>query len=228
VAVIWAVAVALAIYLFGAASGAHINPAMTVAFAVFRGFPLKKVPIYFLAQFLGAVLAGALLYCQFKGMLEFFEVKANIVRGQPGSEVAAMVFGEYFPHPGMQKSLGWSNSVVTLPMAMLAEFVGTAVLAAAVFGLTDPKNQGGPGPYLIPLFIGLTVAMVISVLAPMTQVGLNPARDFGPRVVAYMVGFGEVAIPGPSGGFFTVYIAAPILGAVAGAGLYQAMTKYGK
>ncbi|MDR1083674.1 MAG: MIP family channel protein [Deltaproteobacteria bacterium] len=228
VAVVWGVAVALAIYTFGAASGAHINPAMTVAFAVFRGFPLKKVPIYLLAQFLGALAAGALLYFQFKGMLEHFEAANNLVRGQSGSEAAAMIFGEYFPHPGMTKALGWSQSIVTLPMAMFAEFVGTAILGAMVFSLTDPKNTGSPGPALIPAFIGLTVAIVISVLAPMTQVGLNPARDFGPRLIAYFVGFGDIAIPGPSGGFFTVYMLAPCLGAVVGAGLYQVMTRYGQ
>jgi glycerol uptake facilitator protein len=81
---------------------------------------------------------------------------------------------------------------------------------------------------MAPIFIGLTVAAVISVLAPLTQVGLNPARDFGPRLVAYFLGWGEVAIPGPSGGFFTVYILSPCLGAVVGARLYLSFTKYDK
>ncbi|MDR1606899.1 MAG: aquaporin family protein [Deltaproteobacteria bacterium] len=226
VAAAWAVAVALAIYAFGLASGAHINPAMTVAFVVWRGFPVRKALWYFLAQFMGAFLAAVLLYLHFKGILASFEASAGLVRGQPGSELAAMTFGEYFPHPGLKKALGWANAVTTMPMAMMAEFVGTAILAAMVFSLTDPKNQGGPGAALAPVFIGLTVAVVISVLAPLTQVGLNPARDFGPRLLAYCVGFGSIAIPGPSGGFFTVYILSPCLGAVFGAWCYQALTRY--
>jgi MIP family channel proteins len=226
VAVVWGVAVALAIYAFGAASGAHLNPAMTVAFVVLRGFPPRKALWYFLAQTLGAVMAALLLYLHYKGALAHFEAAAGIVRGQPGSELSAMTFGEYFPHPGIKKALGWSDSVTTLPMAALAEFVGTIILGAMVFSITDPKNQGGPGAALGPAFIGLTVAVVISVLAPMTQVGLNPARDFGPRLVSYFLGWGSVAIPGPSGGFFTVYILAPCLGAVAGAYLYQVLTRY--
>ncbi|MDR2422361.1 MAG: MIP family channel protein [Deltaproteobacteria bacterium] len=228
VAVVWFIAVAVAIYIFGAASGAHINPAMTVAFMVWRGFPPKKAFFYVLAQLIGAIVAAILLYLHFKGMLEHFEAAAGIVRGQPGSELSAMTFGEYFPHPGLQKSFGWANSVSTTFNAMAAEFVGTAILAAVVFSVTDPKNPGGPGGLLAPVFIGFTVAAIISVLAPFTQVGLNPARDFGPRLVAYFLGWGQIAIPGPSGGFFSVYILAPCLGAVFGAWLYAFMTQYGE
>jgi len=65
------------------------------------------------------------------------------------------------------------------------------------------------------------VAAIISVLSPLTQAGLNPARDFGPRLFAWLAGWGQIAIPGPRGGFFTVYILAPILGALAGAAIFQ-------
>ncbi|MDR1577216.1 MAG: MIP family channel protein [Deltaproteobacteria bacterium] len=228
VAAVWGIAVALAIYAFGAASGAHINPAMTLAFMVWRQFPLKKGLMYFLAQLLGAFWAAVLLYLHFKGILEHYEASAGLVRGQPGSELSAMTFGEYFPHPGLTKALGWASSVAPLTSAMLAEFVGAAILAAMVFSLTDPKNSGGPGAALAPIFIGLTVSAVISVLAPITQVGLNPARDFGPRLLAYFLGWGPIAIPGSSGGFFTVYILSPCLGAIVGAWVYQAFTRYGQ
>jgi glycerol uptake facilitator protein len=73
---------------------------------------------------------------------------------------------------------------------------------------------------MAPVFIGLTVAVLISVLAPLTQACFNPARDVGPRIVAYFSGWGEIAIPGPRG-FLEVYVAAPILGAVLGGGLYE-------
>jgi glycerol uptake facilitator protein len=110
---------------------------------------------------------------------------------------------------------------VTPPRAMLAEGLGTAMLAFLVFAVTDGRNPFRLGTAMTAVPIGLAVAVLISIIAPLTQAGLNPARDFGPRLFAYMAGWGPVAIPGPRGGFFTVYILAPILGALVGAGLYQ-------
>jgi glycerol uptake facilitator protein len=218
VAVVWGVAVALAIYAVGAVSGAHINPAMTVAFAVFRKFPIRKVGPYVLSQLVGAFLAAALLYALYGGVLARFEQSHGLVRGQPGSERSAMAYGEYFPNPTAQDP---SPETVSLAQAMLAEGVGTAMLAFLVFAVTDRHNPGRPNGSLFALFIGLSVAIIISIIAPLTQAGLNPARDFGPRLLAYLAGWGDIAIPGPRGGFFTVYILAPILGAVAGAAAYE-------
>ena len=65
------------------------------------------------------------------------------------------------------------------------------------------------------------MAIVISIVAPLTQAGLNPARDFGPRLFAYLAGWGRIAIPGPRGGFFTVYILGPIVGGLIGGFVYQ-------
>lgn len=221
VGVVWGVAIALAIYTFGAISGAHINPAITLAFAVFRGFPAKHVPWYLAAQLIGAFLAAATLYGLFGGALAHFESTHGIVRGEPGSELSAMVFGEYFPNPATAAGLGWTAEVVGHGQAMLAEAIGTGFLAFFIFAVTDRRNTGGPGRYLLPVFIGLTVSMLISVIAPLTQGGFNPARDFGPRLFAWIVGWGEIAIPGPRGGFATVYIIAPLIGALGGAAAYQ-------
>src|SRR5688572_21453468 len=105
--------------------------------------------------------------------------------------------------------------------AFLAETIGTMILALVVFAVTEDRNVGGPGR-LAPVFIGLTVAILISVIAPLTQACFNPARDFGPRLFAYAAGWDDIAIPGPNGrGFVTVYIVAPLLGAVLGGGLFQ-------
>ena len=71
------------------------------------------------------------------------------------------------------------------------------------------------------MFIGLGVAAIISVVAPLTQAGLNPARDLGPRVVSWFLGWGEIAIPGPRGGWLSVYVLAPCIGALIGGGLYR-------
>jgi glycerol uptake facilitator protein len=225
IAVVWGAAVGLAIYAVAAVSGAHINPAITVAFALRRGFPVRKVPHYVVSQLLGAVLAAMVLYGIFSGPLEAFERSHSIVRGQPGSELSAMVYGEYFPNPAVAKSLGWSPDSVSKTTAFLAEFVGTALLAFFVFALTDRRNSVPIGGQAI--LIGLTIAGLISVIAPLTQAGFNPARDFGPRLVAYWAGWKTIAIPGPRGGFFGVYILAPTAGAVAGAFLHEVLIGYG-
>ena len=227
VAVVWGVAVSLAIYATAAVSGAHINPAITLAFAAFRGFPARKVPPYLAAQLLGAVLAAGTLYGLFGNVISHFEAASGIVRGQPGSELSAMVYGEYFPNPAVAKTVKWTATPVSHSQAMLAEGIGTAFLAFFVFAVTDPRNTRGPGRHLLPLLIGLTVFIVISVIAPLTQAGLNPARDFGPRLFSYFAGWSAVAIPGPRGGFLTVYVLAPILGSLAGAAVYQYLIRPG-
>jgi glycerol uptake facilitator protein len=221
VAAVWGAAVALAIYATAAVSGAHINPAITLAFAAFRKFPARKVAPYVLAQLLGAFVAAAVLYAVYGGVLTQFEAAHSLSRGGPGSELSAMVYGEYFPNPATASGQPASSAGVALPAAMLAEGIGTAVLAFVVFAVSDRHNTGRPGGTLGALCIGLTVAIIIAVVAPLTQAGLNPARDFGPRVLAYLAGWGSVAIPGPRGGFFTVYILSPLLGGLAGGAAYE-------
>jgi glycerol uptake facilitator protein len=230
VAVVWGLAIMLAIYVVGGVSGAHINPAMTLAFAVRGRFSWRLVPPYIVAQLLGAFAAAATLFVLFSPWLVAKELEKNVTRGQPGSEVTAMCYGEYFPSPGPVAGATGSYSteeaqrlkaLVSEPVAFLAEMLGTLILATVVFAVTDARNREGPGR-LAPVFIGLTVSALISFIAPLTQACFNPARDFGPRLFAFLVGWGEIALPGPSStGFFTVYIIAPVVGALLGAHLYD-------
>jgi len=224
VAAVWGAAVALAVYATGAVSGAHINPAITVALATWRRFPLPRVAPYILAQVAGAFCGSLILYGLFHGLLQHFEAAHNLVRGAPGSELSAMVFGEYFPNPAMLGTTAEAYRQVSLLTAMLAEGIGAAFLATFVFVLTEPRNAGAPRT-AVPIFIGLTLALIISIIAPLTQAGINPARDFGPRVLSYLLGWGHIAIPGPRGGFFLVYILSPVMGAVLGSGLYCALVR---
>ncbi len=221
VAVVWAVAIALAIYAVGATSGAHINPAITLAFACRRRFPWNRVWAYLAAQLLGAFLAAAALHLLFAGAIASFEQTQGLSRGQPGSQLSAMLYAGYFPHPAIAAARGWTAQTVGPWRAFAAEMVGTAFLAFFVFALTDRHNGEAPGPRRIPPLVGLGVAAIIAVIAPLTMAGLNPARDFGPRLFAACAGWGRVAIPGPQGGFFTVYILAPCFGALAGALVYE-------
>jgi glycerol uptake facilitator protein len=222
VAVVWGFGVALAIYCSAAASGAHLNPAVSLAFALWRpaGFGWGRVLPYWAAQLAGAVLAGCAVAALYWPVLVRFEAEKGIVRGAPGSELSAMVFGEYFPNPALFGTDAAARALVSPAQALLVEAFGTAVLAFVIFALTDPRNRAAPGSHLVPFFVGFTVAALISLFAPLTQAGWNPARDFGPRLVALALGWGEVAVPGPAGGFW-IYVAGPLVGAPLGAGLYE-------
>jgi glycerol uptake facilitator protein len=213
VAVVWGFGVTIAIYASAALSGAHLNPAVSLAFALWRrqDFPLRRLLPYTGAQLVGAVLAGLTVAWLFWPVLLRFEIAKGLVRGAPGSELSAMIFGEYFPNPAMFGTGAAAHALVTPWHAACVEGFGTAVLVLVIFALTAPRNTAAPGANLVPFLIGFTVAVLISLFAPLTQAGWNPARDFGPRVVAYTLGWGPVAIPGPRGGFW-VYIVGPLVG----------------
>lgn len=231
VAVVWGVAIMLAIYTIGAVSGAHINPAITISSMIWRGFPKSRVLPYIGAQLVGAMVAAASLFILFEPHLAAKEAAKGVTRGQAGSEMTAMCYGEYFPAPG---SLGDGSepyspeehaklrSRMSPGRAFFAEVLGTLILAFVVFAVTDGRNTGSPAAGNAPIFIGLTVSALISVIAPLTQACFNPARDFGPRLFAYFAGWGSIALPGFSDlSWLTVYIIAPICGAVLGGGLYD-------
>ena len=213
VAVVWGFGVTLAIYVSVGLSGAHLNPAVSLAVALLRpaDFPARRLLPYVAAQLGGAVLAGATVAALFGPLLRRFEAAKGIVRGAPGSELSAMVFGEYFPNPAMFGTDAAARALVSPWQAVLVEGFGTAVLVLVIFALTSARNAGKPGANLTPFFIGFTVAVLISLFAPLTQAGWNPARDFGPRLVAFALGWGRVAIPGPDGGFW-VYVVGPLIG----------------
>lgn len=224
VAVVWGVGVTLAIYVSASMSGAHLNPAVTLAMALFRreSFRAGWVLPYWGAQLLGAVLAGAVVLAAFAPMIAAFEAEGGIERGAPGSEASAMAFGEYFPNPALFGTDEAARELVSPMRAFAIEALGTALLVLVIFALTDGRNDSVPAGFA-PVLIGLTVAVLISIFAPLTQAGWNPARDFGPRLVAFAAGWGEIAIPGPGGGFW-VYIAGPLAGGPVGAALHRVIS----
>ena len=214
--------VALAIYLTVAVSGGHLNPAVSLAFAIFRpqDFPRRLLLPYWISQLLGGVLAGISVLMLYGSYIRRFEEQHGLVRGEPGSQLSAMMFGEYFPNPS---AVGTGEAAMALvsPLAAAAvEGVGTGILVLVIFALVDRSNTSLPVKYLAPVLIGLTIALLISMLAPLTQGGWNPARDFGPRLVSFFAGWGEMAIPGPSAGCWA-YIVGPLVGGPLGAAVYE-------
>ena len=221
VALVWGLGVGLAIYAVAAVSGAHLNPAVTLAFAVYRGFAWREVLPFVAAQVAGAFGAAAVLYGLFHQWIAEFESAHEIVRGEPGSQLSAMAYGEYFPNPAVAGVDEQAMRLVSHGQAFAAEMLGTALLVLLIFALIEPRNRLAPAGRGVAFPIGLTVAAIICILAVLTQAGLNPARDFGPRLCAWLSGWGAIAIPGPRGGFFSVYILAPLLGGLLGAAAYD-------
>ncbi|CAN8071330.1 unnamed protein product [Agarophyton chilense] len=219
IAVVWGFGVALAILATASVSGAHLNPAVSLAFAIFRPhlFPAFKLLPYWAAQYMGGILGGAINLFIFGPAFANFENANNIVRGSPRSVLTARAFGEYFPDPGNELL---STLSISPAFAMVVEAWGTAILMFMILALTDERQKIICTKEMVPFYIGFTVSVLISLYAPLTQAGWNPARDFGPRVVAALAGWSSIAIPGPRNGFW-VYIVGPKVGAPVGALLYD-------
>jgi glycerol uptake facilitator protein len=170
---------------------------------------IRELLVYWVAQFVGAFLAAAGLYIIFSSSIVQYEALNGIIRGTPESVKTAMMFGEFYPNPSIKEAL-----LLSTMAAFTAEVFGTFCLVFLVFSLTEGCNVGRPDSSLAPLFIGMTVTMIISIIAPLTQAGINPARDLSPRIFAYFAGWGDAALPDKHYGFLTVYVLGPFVGGV--------------
>ena len=214
IAIVWGGAVTLGIFLTRSLCEAHFNPAVSVGMALIGKLPASSLPVYLSAQFSGAFAAGLTLYGLFGGNIRAYEQENGISRGTVNSMYSAKMFGEYYALPGAAQK-------ASMPVAMAAEFAGTFILFFAIVALTDERNRKAPGSLAAPVLIGFTLTSCIALLAPLTQAGFNPARDFAPRLVALLFGWGSAAFPDTSGGFFWVYMFSPVIGAAVAGLLYE-------
>ena len=220
VAMVWGLGIAAAISLTGGVSGAHLNPAVTIALAAYRRFPVRKIAPYISAQMLGAFIASAFLFLLFSGTISSYEKAHGIVRGASGSEASAMVFAEYFPNPDGRPLTEATRAAMPGWRAFAAETVGTGVLMLVILGVTDERNTAFPSSLAAPA-IGLTVTLLISILSPLTMACFNPARDLAPRIFSSIAGWNRVPFEVNGWGWLTVYCLAPVLGALAGGLVYR-------
>ena len=193
--------VTIGIYATVAISGAHLNPAISLAFAIFRRneFPFGRMVAYWGAQLAGAVAAGLTLYAVFSPFVERLEKMNGYIRGAPGSEYSAMIFSKHFPDPGLFGIDEAARVLLSAPAAAAIEGFGTAILAFVIFSVFDRRNGALTNRNLAPLIVGLTVAILIGVFGPLTHAGWNPVRDFGPRIVAFFAGWVVSPYRGPPG-----------------------------
>jgi glycerol uptake facilitator protein len=208
----WGFAVTFAVYVAGGISGAHINPAVTVAFAARRGFPWRKVPSYIAAQLVGAFLGAVLVYVVYKGAIDSYDRVHHITRGDPDSVATYSIFAT-FPAKYLTNWIG----------PLVDQIVGTAFLVAFVFAVVDEFNQPVRAN-LAPLLVGFVVVAVGISFGANAGYAINPARDFGPRLFAWIAGWGKIALPGNYGNvndYFWIPIVGPFVGGLVGAFAYD-------
>lgn len=198
ITIAWGIAVMMGIYLAGKISGAHLNPAVTLALAIFRGFPWARVVPYIAAQIAGAFAGAAIVYWNYRPAFERFD-------------------------PGLVKSAGVFCTLPAFPNAPVAGFldqvIGTALLLLMILAITDERNQPPTGN-LAPVLIGLVVVVIGMSFGGMHGYAINPARDFGPRLFVALAGFKNNGLTDGSG-VFLIPIFGPLLGGIIGAAAYD-------
>lgn len=194
ITVAWACAVAVPAWIFGAASGAHFNPALTIALAAIGNFDWALVPGYIVAQMLGAIVGAALVWITYLPHWEATEDKAAKL-------------GVFATAPAIR------NSAANL----ITEIVGTFVLVFSILGLGQVKMTDGLGT----LAVGLVILIIGLALGGPTGYAINPARDLGPRIAHAIL---PIAGKGDSDwGYAWIPVVGPIIGGLIGAFLFVAV-----
>ena len=200
----WAIGTALGVWVSGGISGGHINPAVTLVQAIFRGFSWKKVPSYILAQTLGACTGAGLVYANYHRAIDLYEGGPGI-RTVPGT---ASLFTTF--------AMDHLSNV----QCFFSEVLATAVLLLVVLAVTDKRNSPPPNG-LVPLVLFITILGEGACLGMQTAYALNPARDLGPRLMCWMAGYGREVWNYRSQYWLYTPIIGPIVGAILGTIVYD-------
>ncbi|MGJ8524794.1 Glycerol uptake facilitator protein [Halomonadaceae bacterium LMG 33818] len=205
VAMCWGLGVTMAIYATGSVTGTHANPAVTLALALFRHFSWKKVVPYWVAQVIGGAIGALVVYLLFQPVIDHFNEVHNLTRDAGGAA------GVFFTSPGLS---------ITPMHAFMDEIILTALLVSGIFAITEHFNEVAPSANMGALMIGLLVALIGASMGYLEGWAINPARDLGPRIFAFLGGWGSAAFPGVDN-YWWVPIAGPLLGGVVGSAVYQ-------
>lgn len=191
----WGFAVLMGIFISGTISGAHLNPAVTIALALTGRFPWAKVPHYIAGQFIGAFLGAAIVFAVYHAKWLGFD---------PGLANTTGIFSTFPAVPGF-----WPG--------FIDQVVGTALLMALILAIGDKLNNPAGAAWG-----GLAVAFVVMAIGisfgGMHGYAINPARDLGPRLFALVAGFKNT---GFENGVWLVPVIGPIVGAIVGALIYD-------
>jgi MIP family channel proteins len=201
----WGLAVTMGCYVAAGVTGAHLNPAVTLALAVRRRFPWNKVLPYSLAQLAGAFIASAVVFVTYHEALNAFDSGVRQVVGPQGT---AGIWATY-PQPFLS----------VFPGGFIDQVVGTALLVGVIFAITDTRNSPAPAG-LAPVVVGLLVLLIGATYGFNSGYAINPARDFGPRLFTFVAGWGGDVFRAGNG-WWWVPIVAPCVGGVAGGWAYD-------
>ncbi|KIK66866.1 hypothetical protein GYMLUDRAFT_239088 [Collybiopsis luxurians FD-317 M1] len=205
----FAVGAGLGVWVSGGISGGHINPAVTLAFATWRGFPWKKVPGYIFGQLMGGVVGAAIVYANYFHAIDIYEGGSGI-----RTLKTAGIFSTY--------ALDYMTNV----SCFFSEFLGTAILVIVLFAVLDKSNAPPAG--MLPLVIFVLFLGIAGCLGMETGFAVNPARDLGPRMLTAMAGYGKEVFTFRNQYWLWCPIIATILGAQAGAMFYDVLLYNGK
>jgi glycerol uptake facilitator protein len=201
----WGLGVTFGIFVAAKVTGAHLNPAVTIAVALFKGFPRARVLPYIAAQVVGWFLGALIIRLVYSGPIDAID---------PGHTIATQ--GIFSTNPG--------NAVnalhVSVGLAFFDQIVGTAVLLFLIFAITDPRGAN-PSPGLTAIAVGLVIVGIGFALGTDAGYAINPARDFGPRLMEWVTGYRGAWVDQNGYPYFWVPIVGPIVGGIVGGGLYQ-------
>ncbi|MBI0578295.1 aquaporin family protein [Neobacillus cucumis] len=194
ITIAWGLAVTMGVFAVGSVSGAHLNPAVTIALALNGEFPWSDVPGYILAQMIGAILGAALVYLHY---LPHWKETDD-----PGTKLGVFATSPAIPHT-------FSN--------LFSEIFGTFVLVLGLLFIGANKFTEG----LNPLAVGLLIVVIGMSLGGTTGYAINPARDLGPRIAHFLL---PIPGKGSSNwGYSWIPVAGPLLGGSLGAVFYKAL-----
>ncbi|MET0190302.1 MAG: MIP/aquaporin family protein [Pseudonocardia sediminis] len=199
----WGIGVALGVYVAGRISGAHLNPAVTIALAAFQGFSWRKVGPFIAAQTVGAFVGALIVRVTYSDLIR---------AADPGLTSASQ--GIFSTSPGN------GTAPVSIPIAFLDQIVGTAILVFVIFALTSARNNG-PLANLVPVVIGLLVVGIGMAFGANAGYAINPARDFGPRLASFITGYSTAWVDQNGTIYFWLPIIAPIVGGLIGGALFK-------
>jgi MIP family channel proteins len=201
----WGLAVTMGVYVAGGVSGAHLNPAVTLAVAVHRDFAWSKVLPYIAAQIAGAFTGAAVTFLTYRAAFDHFDGGTRQVMG---AKATAGIFATY-PQDFLR----------TFPDGLIDQVVGTALLIALIFALTDQKNLAPEGR-IVPIHFGLLVVLIGMTFGFNAGYAINPARDLGPRLFTFVAGWGSDVFRAGNH-WWWVPIVGPLIGGVFGGAVYD-------
>ena len=199
----WGLGVTLGVYVAARISGAHLNPAVTLALACFKGFSWPKVLPYMVAQTVGAFVAALLVRWNYTEVLGHYD---------PGHTLKTQFVFSTLPGNGSLPVSEWG--------AFRDQIIGTAILVLLIFAVTDLLNTP-PGANLAPFIIGLIVVAIGMAWGTDAGYAINPARDFGPRLASFITGYGTAFRDQYGNFYWWVPVFGPLIGGLVGALIYR-------